>query len=218
MKRILFITFLFLSTSMFAQPYPNLTLDSIVVVSSNDTVYVWDYNAWEQCAFALAYTVEISDSIITILQIDTAAEGTTCYWYHNFVVPVVGLGEGNYRIDIFRDCLYEDIKFIKSFWFGYPISSIDDYIVQPNQFILFNAYPNPFNPTTIISYSIPKYGFVDLAVYNSLGQLVETLVSKNQSEGKYIVEFNADKFSSGIYFYSLHFQDLVETKKILLLK
>ena len=140
MKRILFIAFLFLSTSMFSQPYPYLTLDSIVVVSSNDTIYVWDYNAWEQCAFALDYTVEISDSIITILQIDTAAEGTTCYWYHNFVVPVVGLGEGNYRIDIFRDCLYEDIKFMKSFWFGYPISGIDDYLEQPNQFNLYNAY------------------------------------------------------------------------------
>jgi hypothetical protein len=203
---------------MFAQPYPDLTLDSIVVVSSNDTVYVWDYNVWEQCAFALDYTVEITDSIITILQIDTAAQGTTCYWYHNFAVPVVGLGEGNYRIDIFRDCLYEDIKFIKSFWFGYPISGIDDYLEQPNQFELYNAYPNPFNPTTRISYSLPNYGFVSLVIYNSLGQAIETLIAENQSPGKYIIDFNAKGLSSGIYYYKLQFDKMIETRKIVLIK
>ena len=216
MKRIILIAFLFLSTSLFAQPI--LTLDSIVVVTSNDTVYVWDYNAWEQCGFQLDYTVEVIDSVITITQIDTADDATTCYGYHNFVVPVVGLTEGNYRIDIFRDCLYEEIKFIKSFWFEYPISGIDNYVEQPNQFRLYNAYPNPFNPSTKITYSIPNYGFVSLFIYNSLGQVIETLISQNQSAGKYIVEFDAKKLSSGIYFYSLHFNGLVETKKILLLK
>ncbi len=135
MKRIILIAFLFLSTSLFAQPI--LTLDSIVVVTSNDTVYVWDYNAWEQCGFQLDYTVEVIDSVITITQIDTADDATTCYGYHNFVVPVVGLTEGNYRIDIFRDCLYEEIKFIKSFWFEYPISGIDNYVEQPKKILLF---------------------------------------------------------------------------------
>ena len=95
MKRIFLFVFFFISASMFAQP--NYTLDSVVVVTSNDTVYVWDYNAWEQCAFQLDYTVEVIDSIITITQIDTAADATTCYGYHNFVVPVVGLNEGDYR-------------------------------------------------------------------------------------------------------------------------
>ena len=96
MKRILSCLIFLISTSMFAQP--NLTLDSIVVVTSNDTIYVWDYNAWEQCGFMLDYTVDIVDSVITITQIDTAEDATTGYCYHNFVVPVVGLSNGDYRI------------------------------------------------------------------------------------------------------------------------
>lgn len=216
MKRILLIGFLFLSTSLFSQP--NYTLDSIVVVISNDTVYVWDYNAWEQCGFELDYTVDIVDSVITITQIDTADDMTTCYTYHNFVVPVVGLSEGNYRIDIFRDCLYQEIKFIKSFRFEYIINGIVKLGEQPNQFLLYNAFPNPFNPTTKITYSIPRYGFVSLKIYSSLGQEVTTLVSENQENGKYIVEFNGEKLTSGIYYYRLQFNNKVETKKILLLK
>jgi hypothetical protein len=193
-------------------------LDSIVVVTSNDTVYVWNYNAWEKCAFQLDYNVEVIDSIITIIQIDTAADATTCYGYHNFIVPVVGLNEGNYRIDIFRDCLYEDIKFITSYWFEYTFSGIEIINNLPNNFTLSNAYPNPFNPSTKITYSIPIYGFVSLTIYNSLGQAVKTLISENQSAGKYIVDFNAEGLSSSIYYYKLEFENIVETKKIILLK
>ena len=216
MKRIFLFVFFFISASMFAQP--NYTLDSIVVVTSNDTVYVWDYNAWEQCGFQFDYTVEVIDSIITIMQIDTAFDATTCYGYHNFVVPVVGLNEGNYRIDIFRDCLYEDIKFITAFWFEYSLSDVEVINISTNNFSLSNAYPNPFNPSTKITYSIPNYGFVSLLIYNSLGQVIETLISENQSPGKYIVNFNADKLSSGIYYYKLQFDKMVETKKIVLIK
>ncbi len=92
MKTKVFLGFLFLSSLLIAQP--NLTIDSIVVKTSHDTIYVWDYNAWEQCAFQLDYAVEVSDSVITITQIDTAEDATTCYGFHDFVVPVINLNEG----------------------------------------------------------------------------------------------------------------------------
>jgi len=117
MKTKIFIAALFLSTLLIAQP--NLTQDSIVVKTSNDTVYVWDYNAWEQCGFELDYTVEIMDSVITITQVDTAMDATTCSGYHNFVVPILNLPENKYRIDIFRKSLYQENRFIKSFRFEY---------------------------------------------------------------------------------------------------
>ena len=216
MKTKIFIAILLLSSLLIAQP--NLMEDSIVVKSSNDTVYVWDYNAWEQCGFQLDYSVEIVDSIITITQIDTAEDMTTCYGYHNFVVPVVNVPEGSYRIDIYRDCLFEDIKFIKSFWFQYPLTGIDVIKEQPNKFILHNAYPNPFNPVTNISYSIPEYGFVSLVIYNSLGQKVADIVSTYQHAGTYKANFNAYNLSSGIYYYKLQQNNYVATKKVLLLK
>lgn len=216
MKRIFLFVFFFISASVFAQP--NYTLDSIVVVTSNDTVYVWDYNAWEQCGFQFDYNYEVIDSVITIMQVDTADDATTCYGYHNFVMPLVGLNEGNYRVDIFRDCLYEDIKFITSYWFEYTFSGIEVINNLPNNFSLSNAYPNPFNPSTSIVYSIPNYGFVSLVIYNSLGQTIETLIAENQSPGKYIIDFNAKGLSSGIYYYKLQFDKMIETRKIVLIK
>jgi len=216
MKRLFFIIIFLVSELIVAQP--DLMVDSIVVTTSNDTLYVWDYNAWEQCAFQLDYTVDIFDSIITITQIDTAKDMTTCYGYHNFVTSIVGLTEGNYRIDIYRDCLYQDIRFIKSFWFEYIINGIDIWEEHPKRFILYNAYPNPFNPETNISYTIPNTGFVLLKIYNLLGQEVSILVSKNQKPGTYNVLYDAKGLSSGIYFYRLQFENKVEVKKILLLR
>jgi len=216
MKRLFFIIIFLISQLIVAQP--NLLVDSLVVKTSNDTVYVWDYNAWEQCAFQLDFTFDIVDSIITITQIDTAEDMTTCYGYHDFVTPVVGLTEGNYRIDIYRDCLYQDIRFIKSIRFEYIISGIDNWEKHPKRFILHNTYPNPFNPETNISHTILNTGFVSLKIYNLLGQENATLVSKNQKPGTYNVVYDAKGLSSGVYYYRLQFDNKVEIKKILLLR
>lgn len=83
---------------------------------------------------------------------------------------------------------------------------------------LFSNYPNPFNPSTQITYQIPKDGFVSLVVYNSLGQAVKTLVNKEQSKGKYSISFNASNLPTGIYFYRIQASDYVSVKKMLLVK
>ncbi len=83
---------------------------------------------------------------------------------------------------------------------------------------LSSNFPNPFNPTTQISYQIPKNGFVNLVVYNSLGQQVTTLVNKIQNSGKYSVRFNAANLPSGIYIYKLQAGEFCSTKKMLLTK
>ena len=216
MKQILLLLFIYISPSIFAQP--NLTLDSIVVVTSNDTVYVWDYNAWEQCVFTLDYTVDVVDSVITITQIDTAEGATTCYGYHNFVVPIVGLTEGYYRIDIFRDCLYEEIKFITSFQFEYTFSDVEFISNSLSNFWLSNAYPNPFNSTTVINYTIPFTGNVAIKVYDVLGNEVTTLVNEEKSAGEYQIDFNANNLSSGVYIYKIQTDGFVSSKKMILLK
>ena len=83
---------------------------------------------------------------------------------------------------------------------------------------LNSNYPNPFNPTTQISYQIPENSFVNLVVYNSLGQEVTTLVNQTQSVGKYTVQFNASNLSSGVYIYKLQAGEFSSTKKMLLMK
>ncbi|MBO6585002.1 MAG: T9SS type A sorting domain-containing protein [Gracilimonas sp.] len=88
----------------------------------------------------------------------------------------------------------------------------------PHSFTLKNAYPNPFNPTTTISYSIPEAGDVRLTVYNLVGQKISTLVNERQSAGSYQIDFDAGQLSSGIYFYRLEAGGQVRVKKMTLLK
>jgi hypothetical protein len=88
----------------------------------------------------------------------------------------------------------------------------------PKQFSLGQNYPNPFNPTTTIQYEVPISGLVNLTVYNILGQKVAELVNKVQATGKYEVQFNADRLSSGVYFYKLSAGSYTNTKKMILLK
>ncbi len=102
-----------------------------------------------------------------------------------------------------------------------PITSIegDDYINQiPDSYQLFQNFPNPFNPTTVIRFSIPQETYVNLRIYNTLGQEVVTLIDKSMKPGVYNYNFNASGLSSGVYFYSISAGDYKTTKKMLLLK
>ncbi|MFC2084156.1 T9SS type A sorting domain-containing protein [Bacteroidota bacterium] len=88
-----------------------------------------------------------------------------------------------------------------------------------NKYELYTNFPNPFNPSTKISYSIQSSSLVTLIIYNMQGREIKTLVSEFQQADTYSVDFNASKLSSGIYFYSLQVgDDFLDTKKMLLLK
>jgi hypothetical protein len=73
----------------------------------------------------------------------------------------------------------------------------------PNSFRLEQNYPNPFNPKTVIRYALPVTSHLDLSIYNLLGQNVITLVSGKKEAGCHQVEWHANGFASGIYFYRL---------------
>jgi hypothetical protein len=88
----------------------------------------------------------------------------------------------------------------------------------PNSYKLERNYPNPFNPTTNIQFSIPKSGYVEIKIYDMLGKEITTLVSDPYQAGTYIVSFDASSLSSGIYFYRISVNDFVDTKKMILIK
>ena len=79
-------------------------------------------------------------------------------------------------------------------------------------------YPNPFNPSTIISYQLINAGHVTLKVYDNLGREIITLVNREQSSGKYSVNFTADNLASGIYYYRITADGFTATKKMILTK
>jgi hypothetical protein len=83
---------------------------------------------------------------------------------------------------------------------------------------LFDAYPNPFNSSTIISYQIPKSGLVTLKIYDVAAKEIATIVNEIKKAGSYTVSFNADDLTSGIYFYKLQTGEFIKTKKMILLK
>jgi uncharacterized protein (TIGR02145 family) len=94
----------------------------------------------------------------------------------------------------------------------------DDEIGLPVKFTLSQNFPNPFNPSTKINYSVPKIGFVTIKVYDILGREVSTLVNEEKLPGNYEVKFDGSNLSSGVYYYQMRAGQFVETKKLILLK
>jgi hypothetical protein len=88
----------------------------------------------------------------------------------------------------------------------------------PKEFSLCEAYPNPFNPSTVIRYSLPVNSWVTLKIYNLLGQEISTLVDEFQDAGFRSVGWDASGIPTGMYFYRLQTKDYVETKKLILLR
>lgn len=88
----------------------------------------------------------------------------------------------------------------------------------PKSFSLSQNYPNPFNPITIIKYEIPKSSKVSLLIYDILGRVVDILVNEEMIAGTYSVKWNASKFASGVYFYTIRAGNYTTTKKMMLVK
>ena len=113
------------------------------------------------------------------------------------------------------------------FWYQYSITITDlkeKWMLEiPKQFELYQNFPNPFNPTTKIKYSIPSVetrhaSSVQLKVYDVLGREVQTLINEVKQPGEYKIEFNATTLPSGVYFYRLRAGEYISTKKMILIK
>jgi hypothetical protein len=88
----------------------------------------------------------------------------------------------------------------------------------PLTYKVYDNYPNPFNPSTKIKFDLPKAGLVKLTVFDMLGREIETMVNENLSPGTYNAEWNAAKYSSGVYFYRIQADEFTEIKKMILVK
>ena len=83
----------------------------------------------------------------------------------------------------------------------------------PISYSLEQNYPNPFNPITTIKFAIPKSGNVNLSIFNSLGERIETLENKFLESGFHKVNWDASKYSSGVYYYRLESENFNSVKK-----
>ena len=92
-----------------------------------------------------------------------------------------------------------------------------------SEYQLNQNFPNPFNPITTVRYELPEDSFVDVTVYDMLGNVVNNLVNTNQSSGYKSIQWNAtnnqgEPVSAGVYLYKIQTGDFVDTKKMILLK
>jgi photosystem II stability/assembly factor-like uncharacterized protein len=94
----------------------------------------------------------------------------------------------------------------------------EENVLQPSSFQLLQNYPNPFNPTTSIQYSVSSSQFVELRVYDVLGNEIATLVNEEKEAGYHTIDFNGSDLPSGVYFYRMQAGNFIETKKMILLK
>ena len=88
----------------------------------------------------------------------------------------------------------------------------------PTKYNLITPYPNPFNPTTTISFSIPEFGLTTITVYDITGRQLETLTNEVLSIGNYSINWNASSYPSGVYLIKMDSGDFTQTQKVVLVK
>ena len=149
------------------------------------------------------------------------------------------LGDGfNRAWEKFEDGNYNDFGCIlsPSYCWGYDIdmwigavhssdvAAIDDYdVIFPNEVIIHNAYPNPFNPVTYLRYDLAQNEMINITIYDMMGRIVKTLVNTSQTAGNKTIQWNAtdnknEPISAGLYLYTIQAGEFRQTKKIVLLK
>ena len=100
----------------------------------------------------------------------------------------------------------------------FMVSSLTEFLALPEAFSLDRAYPNPFNPTTTLSFAIPVDIEVFLSIYNLQGREITMLIDANMDAGYHSITWHADRFSSGMYFVKMVAGEFVNTQKLMLVK
>jgi endo-1,4-beta-xylanase len=169
---------------------------------------------WHSSASAFLYRVQVattsgfSSTVVDTMVTDTLRQlsplnaNATYYWR---VAALNDSGPGAYSsVGVFRT--------------GDQVSGVEERAEVPGEFRLFQNFPNPFNPTTVVSYQVPIATSVMLCVFDLLGREVAVLVNEHQRAGHYNVTFNATGLPSGAYFYRLSTGTSTAVKHLMIIK
>ena len=135
-------------------------------------------------------------------------------------------GVGTVQLDIFDlNGQSEHVLVDIIFYFNETVSTITDDVVEERfkSFNLIGNYPNPFNPVTSISYFLDENNFIHLSIHDLSGKLVKTLFKGKQNAGHHSINWNSrnkygESVAAGIYFYNFSLGNIIESKKMILLK
>ena len=100
------------------------------------------------------------------------------------------------------------------------ISGIEDPFIDkiPKTYVLFQNFPNPFNPITHIRFGLPKATDVEIELYNILGQKVVTLFDAHKPAGYHVIDFDGNRFATGVYIYRIEAGEFQDVKKMILIR
>lgn len=205
--------------------------------SEKDSLLLPGVNYWWAEKFPSGYIVEAKLKLSDIAKLRKVPAGTqdSIYVKEGYKIPfqlIVSDNDGLNSAELWRnregqigwspfdnDAGWRDPSTWMYTWLGNTdVISTDVKDELPLQYSLDQNYPNPFNPTTQIKYSIAKAGVVTLKIYDILGRQVADLVNRYQEAGKYTVDFNASRLSSGVYIYRIESSSFTSVKKMMLIK
>jgi|GEM_PF-6412549 len=127
----------------------------------------------------------------------------------------IGLGVTSHLDGVLCETVFESVTVDPG-----EVTSVNDFTADGylKKYRLGQNYPNPFNPRTTIEYQLPQKVTVSLKIFDTNGQEVSTLVKEVQAQGRHEVAFDGSALTSGVYFYQLRAGDIIQTKKLILLK
>ena len=167
----------------------------------DDVVYTLIYSRAED--FPDSSTVEIGELTGLLITLDEVLKSDTDYFWRVIASDT-------------RTGISESI--VSTFKTNEVVIGVDDEGILPKEFSLSQNFPNPFNPSTVINYALPKDSDVKLIIYNLKGQVVENLINGKQNAGYKSIKWNGGNSASGLYIYRLTAGDFVQTRKMVLLK
>jgi len=183
------------------------TITIAVVRRANDLPNNWTSSI---CLGAICYNESIDSVSIQIGVGDSTACGILAW--------ISGAGAGTVQLDIFDLGSDEHLFLDVNFYAG--MVDITKDIIKPKQFLLFPAYPNPFNPVTTIRFNIPvkTQHATTLQLFDINGRLIESLVNRVLQAGQHEIEWSASGMPSGVYFAELVSGNYRQVQKLVLMK
>ncbi len=187
---------------------------NVIVAQSGD--YTLEYRV---SSAKLAGKINFIANGISLSTIDIPITGSITTWQTVSTTVHLSAGPQIFKLNFVKGGFFLN-------WMQLSLSTaVKDQGTTPQKYQLLPVYPNPFNPTAMISYTLPKKSHATLTVYDVIGREIECLVNKNQEAGVYHFQFSGNHLSSGIYFVKLQAHgvdgqkgDFVDVKKCILLK
>jgi L-ascorbate metabolism protein UlaG (beta-lactamase superfamily) len=165
------------------------------------------------------YQIWLNDELVDAIHVDLNPGSGD--WVHLKSVHAQAGNEFIVRVENDKAAPVGSVLFSDAIKFVYRGESnrfTNNELILVNEYHLYQNYPNPFNPITKINYELPITNYVNLSIFNLLGELVTTLVDEKQNAGYHQVVWDATGMASGVYYYKIEAGEFVDVKKMVLLR